>query len=208
MNSSTPPGIFPWSGPLRIIAQPSGTHTSIRTRPSSREWTAAPHASSVIRLTPVTTPALLICWGTTLGGPHWNTGDATWDSPLCIRYVTSRSPYHLPNFSHPTALHAPTTSINTKPFRPILKYIETLFIHEQSLIGIASQPKPLTVRRPTGSDSGSRSSPHSGQRSLHRLDIPLWKFADYSPGPDPNFTILVKLSWPFQRVSTVYHFEK
>ena len=101
-------------------------------------------------------------------------------------YVTSRSPYHLPNFSHPTALHAPTTSINTKPFGPILKYIETLFIHVQSLIGIASQPKPLTVRRPTVSDSGSRSSPHSVQRSLHRRDIPLWKFADYSPDPDPG----------------------
>ena len=26
---------------------------------------------------PLTTPASLICWGTTLGGPHWNTGDAT-----------------------------------------------------------------------------------------------------------------------------------
>ena len=136
----------------------------------------------------MTTPASLICWGTTLGGPHWNTGDATWDSPLCIRYVTSRSPYHLPNFSHPTALHAPTTSLNIKLFGPILKYIETLFIHVQSLIGIASQPKPLTVRRPTVSDSGSRSSPHSVQRSLHRRDIPHWKFADYSPDPDPGYS--------------------
>ena len=116
------------------------------------------------------------CWGTTLSGPHWNTGDATWDSPLCTRYVTSRLPFHLTNFSHPTALHAPTTSINTKSFGPILKYIETFFIHEQSLIGIASQPKPLTVRRATVSDSVSQSSPHSVQRSLHRRDIPLWKF--------------------------------
>ena len=99
-----------------------------------------------------------------------------WDSPWCTRYVTSRSPYHLPNFSHPTALHAPTTSINTKPFGPILKCIEIPFIHEQSLIGIASQPKPLTVHRPTISDSGSQSSPHSVQRSLHQRDIPLWKF--------------------------------
>ena len=131
--------------------------------------------------------------GMTLGGPHWNTGDATWDSPLCIRYVTSRSPYHLPNFSHPTALHAPTTSINVKPFGPILKYIETLFIHVQSLIGIASQPKPLTVRRPTVSDSCSRSSPHSVQRSLHRRDIPLWKFADYSPDPDVYLHVFVTL---------------
>ena len=114
------------------------------------------------------------------------TGNATWDSPLCTRYVTSRSPYHLPNFSHPAALHAPTTSIKTKPFGPILKYIETLFIHEQSLIGIASEPKPLTVRRPTVSDSGSRSSPHI----VH--DIPLWKFADYSPNPDLQVLIPLK----------------
>ena len=140
-----------------------------------------PRASSVTRLTPVTTPASLICWGMTLGGPHWNTGDVTWGSPLCIRYVTSRSPYHLPNFSHPTALHAPTTCINTKLFGPILK------------IGIASQPKPLTVRRPTVSDSGSRSSPHSVQRSLHRRDIPHWKFADYGTN---NCWFPLARKWP------------
>ena len=121
-----------------------------------------------------------------LGWPTLEHRRCTWGSPLCIRYVTSRLPYHLPNFSHPTALHAPTTSINTKLFGPILKYIETLFIHVQSLIGIASQPKPLTVRRPTVSDSGSRSSPHHLQRSLHRRDIPHWEFADYSPDPDPG----------------------